>query len=541
MKRRTMAAVLAALMLMTGCGASGGQTADSGGAAGADTKEASDTAKAAKNSGDAPAQAIAERRARAEETGQYSKVAMVWCSFQGAPAGVSRVEQALNEKLREKLALEVEMTVMDISYRQNCRLMLSSGEKCDIFWANMLGYTSCVNDDYCMDLEENDLLSQYGQGILSQLRPEYINACRVGGKLYGLPPVKDFAIGPCAYCIGKEYLDQIGYDYESMYTEDDHETIHTDAATIDDIFARLHAGIPDIPVFAPGPNLVGQGMMVDELGGDDFGVLLNPDSLKVEDLFASDEFKTRISQIYDWNQKGYISKDALSDTQVSMNVRVKSGAAMCMMAQAKPGYINQISAECGRPMIVFQCEDNVLKSSGCASVIWNINQNCEDPVAAMQLMDALYTDPELSNLLIWGQEDVDYVLTEDGHIDFAEGVDVQNAEYFHQMNWQFPNQYIAHVWVGDDLDIGRKTEEFNDKAVRSKAMGFMFDNSAYATELTALTNVYEEYRDQLMYGFLDPEDGIPEMEQRLKAAGLDTYIAAKQAALDQWVEQNGVN
>ena len=43
-----------------------------------------------------------------------------------------------------------------------------------------------------------------------------------------------------------------------------------------------------------------------------------------------------------------------------------------------------------------------------------------------------------------------------------------------------------------------------------------------------------------MLGFLDPEVGIPEMEAKLEAAGLNEYIAAKQAALDEWAAANGV-
>ena len=53
-------------------------------------------------------------------------------------------------------------------------------------------------------------------------------------------------------------------------------------------------------------------------------------------------------------------------------------------------------------------------------------------------------------------------------------------------------------------------------------------------------NIYDEYIKQLMFGFLDPDVGIPEMVERMEAAGLNEYIAAKQKALDEWAAANGV-
>ena len=103
-----------------------------------------------------------------------------------------------------------------------------------------------------------------------------------------------------------------------------------------------------------------------------------------------------------------------------------------------------------------------------------------------------------------------------------------------------PNQYIAHIWEGDPLDLWEKMEDFNNNAVKSKALGFTFDNSDYAAEYTALKNVYDEYIKQIMFGFVEPESGIAEMEEKLESAGLNEYIEAKQAAIDEWAKENNV-
>lgn len=44
------------------------------------------------------------------------------------------------------------------------------------------------------------------------------------------------AMGAGAYCIGQEYLDGIGFDYDSMYEDPENkDIIYTDYDTLDDI------------------------------------------------------------------------------------------------------------------------------------------------------------------------------------------------------------------------------------------------------------------------------------------------------------------
>ena len=543
MKNRVLSLILSsivAISLLSGCGSSP-TSEDTKQTVEADTSQTSSgtTQNDESSSSTDSAQAIIdERKAQAEETGEYQKVIFAFFTWTGRPAGADRIQEKISEYTREKLGLDVELLILDsAAYAQNVRLMLSSGEQLDIFNSNSLGYTTVVNDGYCLDLEEDGLLQTYGSGILDTINPDYIEACRISGQLYGLPQMRDMALGAGTIVIGQEYLDGIGYDYASKEVND---VIHTDWDEIDEIFAQLHEAYPDKYVFAPADNLVTQGSTIDNIGGDNFGVLLDTvNSLTVENLFTSEEFLEKCQRMYDWNQKGYISKDAMTD-DTAISAKIKSGSYMAMLTQGKPGYKRQISGECGRPMVLFQLEGDILKSSAITSMLWHINQACEDPIAAMQVLNAFYTDPYLSNLLMWGEENVDYVVTEDGHITFPEGIDANNAEYYHTMNWLLPNQFIAHIWEGDPLDLWEQTETFNENAATSKALGFSFDNSSYSSEYTALSNIYDEYSKQLTYGFIEPATGLAEMVEKMESAGLDDYIAAKQAALDEWASEKGL-
>ena len=102
-------------------------------------------------------------------------------------------------------------------------------------------------------------------------------------------------------------------------------------------------------------------------------------------------------------------------------------------------------------------------------------------------------------------------------------------------------EILAMPDVKERIEVyNEQTEKFNDESVKSKAMGFTFDNSAVMAEYTALTNVYNEYINQIILGFVEPEAGIAEMNQKLYSAGLQRYMDAKQSALNAWAAEKGI-
>lgn len=520
--------ILSMVLVLSACGSDGAVSEK-------DTSAVSDVITES-NMSPAYQKAIDERRAKHEKTGEYQKVTYAIYTWTGRPEGTDRIQEAMNRILREKLCLEIEILAMDFSsYKQNIQLDLTNNDRqIDWYGGNVLGYTACVNNGFCYDLDEGDLLKTYGPGIEELVPGEYQKACKYAGHLYGIPPIKDYAITATAVMIGKEYLDAIGYEYK----EDEKQEVPSSWNEIENIFTQLQRKFPDKYVFAVSGNQFSQGSVVDDLGNDWFGVLLDPTKDRtVVNLMESDEWMDMVKRMYRWNKMGFISADALTDS-TSASAKIKSGDYLSMLAQSKPGYKSQISGECGREMIVFRLGKDIIKSTGITAVITCLNRATPDPVAAVQLMNELYTDPQLSTLLVWGEEGTDYVTDPDGRIHFPDGVDTRNAEWYHSMNWEMPNQYICPVWVGDSQDLGSRIMDFNAQAEKSIAMGFTFDNSAYTAEYAALQNIYDEYANQLLYGFLDPVSGTAEFNEKLKAAGLNKYIAEKQRQLDVWFVDN---
>ena len=488
------------------------------------------------------AEAISNRKARGRAEGDYPKVVIAFFDWTGRPAGLDRINALISTYTRDTLGVDVELKILDYStYGDDVKLMLSSGDHVDLYSTCFLGYSNCINSGYALDLEQDGMFDDYCLGIKTKIKKEYLDACRVGGVLYGTPPIKDYAIETCAICIGSEYLDGIGYDVSSHPIGE----LGYPKATwdeINDIYAQLHERYPDKCVMATQDNILAQGSKVDNIGGDYYGVLLDPeDSLKVSDVFSSDIFREWCLRTYEWNQAGYISDDALTD-DTGASAKVRSGACMAMMASCKPGYKTQIEGECGREMVVFDVGESFMGSSAVSSILWCVNRDTEDPVAALQVLEALYTDPVLENIICWGEEGREYIVNADGTITYSEGLDANSSEYYPNVTWLMPNPYLAHVWQGDPIDLGKEIEEFNDNcSCKSKALGFTWDNAAYAAEYTALNNAYEEFAPAIVHGLVEPSEGIARLEVALKAAGLDRYMAAKQRALDVWAQEKECN
>lgn len=516
MKKKIVAMLMASVMAFTlcACGGSGdgGDTAQSGG--GESTAQSGGDSASAESSG----------------SGEVTKLIMAFPTWTGAPADTQKVQEAMNDITRDKLGIEIELQITDYgSYNQSMTLALSGGEQVDILSTLGFTYANAVQQGYLKDLEENDLLSTYGSGIVEVMGQENIDACRVAGVLYGLPNNRDMAQGRGCASIGTEYLEGIGYDLSG-----DSEILRISLDELNDIYEQIHEKYPDKEVYRPSTGSMSQFSNVDSLGGNIFGVLLdNGKELKVENLFTSDFYMDYCKRMYDYNQKGYISQDAATDTTAGTEL-VKAGALMSYTTGGKPGIKAQETNLCGRDMTIIQTMDDYVSSTSVASFPWTIPITSANPEAAMRYLNELYTNPDLANVMAWGIEGEHYQLGDDGLADFPEGVDASSSGWNHSMGWLMPNQFITHIWTGNSPDLWDEMKEFNGSATVSAASGFTFDSTNVANEMTAVQNVYNEYQASVEYGFVDPETGIAEMNEKMMSAGLQKIIDEKQAQLDAW-------
>ena len=470
--------------------------------------------------------------------GETKKIIVAFCTWSGPPPDLRKIQDALNAITVPAIGVEAELLVLDFaSYSQQMNLMMSGSEQLDeiITLGGNLYLTGVQNRQYT-DLEENGLLQTYGQGIIDAVGMDFINACRVGGVLYGLPNNRDMAVGKGCFAFRTDILEAVGYQFQKS-GEIEKGTMDT----INDLFAKIHAQFPDIEVYRPVTGALGQNANVDYLGGNVYGVLMDSGStLNVVNFFETDFYRNYCNQVYTWNRAGYISPDAEIDT-TAVGDLVKAGVLAAYNTGGKPGIKAQEGNLCGYDMTIIQTGVDFMSSSAVAGFPWVMPINTVDPVASMKWLNMIYTDADMMNTICWGLEGVHYVQGADGLLTFPSGVDASTSGYNHAMNWMFPNQYLLKVWTGDDPNLWTNMRSFNNNSGKSKALGFAFDSSSVSTEMTSVINVYEQYQKSLEFGIMDPAEGIPQMNSAMKSAGLEKIIAEKQSQLNAWATVNGVS
>lgn len=197
MKKKVAAIFMASIMAfsLAACGSNGGSS-DSGKTDSGDKSTAASTADTG--------------------SGEVEKIIVSFPTWTGAPADTEKVQEAINDITRDKIGVEVELSITDFgSFNQNTTLALSANEEIDVLACVGFSYTTGVQQGYLSDLEENDLLATYGPDIADAVGQQNIDACRVGGVLYGLPSNRDIAQGRGCAAIATEYLDGIGYEVNS--------------------------------------------------------------------------------------------------------------------------------------------------------------------------------------------------------------------------------------------------------------------------------------------------------------------------------------
>lgn len=201
-----------------------------------------------------------------------------------------------------------------------------------------------------------------------------------------------------------------------------------------------------------------------------------------------------------------------------------------------PKIAQQYTNNYGHPFENVQISDSMIWSGNSGA--WMVNSGCKNPSAACKFMNLLYTDEYVDNLLVYGEEGVDYKLDENGCAVAPDGyTDLNSVAYTDNMNYYFwGNKWLTYPVAGGLYGEEKETnKQQNYDGDHSNYYGFLYDYSDKEAEYTACLNIVEEYKKSLWVGAADVDATLAEMTKRLKAAGMDDLIQGKQEQLDAWM------
>ena len=439
------------------------------------------------------------------------------------------VEENLSNIVYDKIGAKVKLLPMTgANYQQEVNLMITSGEKLDLVNASARNtFSSDVTSNKLLGLDE-ETVRKYAPDAMEVIG-DYMEATTVDGKIYGFPTIRDMA-SAYGLILRNDIIEKYGIDADAGLTVEQ----------LDDLFARIKEGEPDKYVTQPqsqGTSILESLFKTYDGLGDTMGVLMDwgQGDLTVQNLFDTEYYEECVRKAREWNEKGYILPDASTNPDTGV-AYFKTGKVASTMSLIHPGVPTDSTNMTGIPCSTAIVNPAFGNTQTVGAVIQSIPVSCKNPEKVLEFVNLLYSDAEVYNALVWGIEGTHYqhVKGSEKWITYPDGVTGETSGYTLSATYAFGNRYLSYIWNTDPEDLNEKYEEFNDNAIKSKALGFVFDTTPVKAEAAAVQAVMDEYRLPLENGVIDPDENLPKFRQALKDAGIDTVIAEKQRQLDEW-------
>jgi putative aldouronate transport system substrate-binding protein len=466
-----------------------------------------------------------------DDTNKPYEAVMAYSIFEAMPRDIQLVEDEINKITVPKINVKVKLApISATNYRQQINLMLSGSEKIDLLAVYSDSFGSYVSKGQLLPL--NNLLDKYGEGIRVIVDKDYLRAGTVDGKLYAVTTTMKPASAYGAM-IRKDLLDKYRIDASEIKS----------LADFEQILKFMKEKEPELPLLVPAApwQSILNGASNSDVLGDGIGVLQNYEKdLIVTNFYETKEYDQLLHKIREWNNAGYIMKGAALNKENNTDL-FKSNKAFAALVTIYPGLAETNSRVAGTDIVTISFTKPIISTKDVQEIQWSIAKNSKDNVKAMQLLNLMYSNQEINNLLSWGIEGKHYVKTGAADIiDYPKGINISNTGYGLNIYWQFPNPYPQYTWKGWAPNFYAKLKEFSGGAIKSKALGFTFDPTSVKTELAAVNNIINQYVVPLESGIVDPDRVLPEFLLKLKAAGIDKVIAEKQRQLNEWAKENNI-
>ena len=530
MKKQTVAVLVAGLMitLFTGCGSSATENSAKQGSTTA-TLENTNANSAQSESADAANLESTEVESSAKvDGGGYTVHYMYLVAQEGADQDA--VEKAVDELAMKELNMHVDLIPVTIgTWNSQLPMMLASGEPLDIFIALSNQFSSYIDSGYVVNLADYQDDLKDAQETLG----EDFNAGYIGDFLIGTSQMKERAY-PEGIVVRKDIFEELGYSV------DDFDCNTEDLSSYDKItemYAKVKEKYPEM-VCLDGTGVMGNGTMayVDTMNSN-FGVLENyGQTTTVTNYFESDQFKKLCEIAKTWYDNGYESKD-IAVNKDSGELKMKAGNCFSFMCFVKPNTNIEKKAQTGYDTVYIPISQGVKSTTAVSSALFCVASSAEDPEKAAQFLNWTYQSREFNDLINWGIEGKDWVLTDDGMAAYPDGIDASTVGYHNDFGFVYPNQFAGHPWEGNPSDIWEQYATYNSSLLKSKAFGFNFDSTKVATQEAQLNSVSDQYLNMLAFGTVDIDSTLKEFNDALYAAGLQDVIDEKQAQLNAWLAE----
>lgn len=457
-----------------------------------------------------------------------------------APTGMDKVMEALNVKLKEKINATLEIRYLGWGdYQTKYPLVLAAGEDVDFVYAA----------DWCMYNQEapKNAFREITTEDIQKYMPRHFENCdpiayeqaKLNGKMYMITTsTPDVRCSVMAY--RKDLANKYGIANMTKLSEftDYFKAI---AENETDIYPMYLSNSYDAPFWGIA-NGLGNEINKSDLTGLCYGT--EDSAISLQPIYADpygSAFKTAWTTMKEWYDAGYVNKDILSNTVTSRDSFVQGKSAIAfgnsvdmqsVLASAKDkgfevGLIPMIDAQ-SKTIAVSYLNNGVALAA-----------TSKNPERTMMVLDLIMEDEEFNNIVYFGIEGENYVVTEDSKIGLPEGVTNDTNTYPPDASgFWFANkdQHLPLAsWSDDYLAL---KAQIPDMLYKQKFAAFAPDLTNIQTETANINLVIQQYMWPLNVGMVDNVDeAIATLKDRLIAAGIETVQKEVQSQADTFMGQ----
>ena len=295
--------------------------------------------------------------------------------------GVDEVEKALNAYIEPLIGANVDITFINSgSYQDTVAQMVRTGDPLDICFLSETNLRSLVSQEAVRPL--NNLIAEYGNGIIEAVGEQYIEAAYIDGELYAIPSMKDMAL-----CRMLVYRMDIAEECGVVEDLNNVQTIYD----LTDIYAKVAEKYPDMDMFGGAPNAQTFVSWTWDALSDSLGVLMDyGQTTEVTNVFETEEYMNLCKLVRTWYTNGWIDRDIATGTDF-WNNRIKAGNTFSGMTSYKPGNVETCSTMVGYELGYVILMDPLRCTSNVMNATLSIPESSKHPEKAMQFLQLWYT------------------------------------------------------------------------------------------------------------------------------------------------------
>lgn len=555
MKKRTICLLLAMIMVLSIVLAGCSKTAET--PAADETPATTEPAETTDNT---------ETPEAPEETAEPAleqKTIQLMITGAGKQANSDKVWAAFNEQLQQYVP-NTTVEFIDVSfdeYSEKFSQVLASGEGVDLAWTGwLINKPQNIADGNLMPLD--DLLAEYGQGIVDILGEEVVEIHRnaADGKLYYLPSWQ----GLCGERRGWLVVTEIAELAGDTWIEDTEAALNkwrNNYSGIEDFQAVLDQATKYLAA-AKEAGKLGAGINTGRafgwsmyngmysflgVGGAEIGITYCDGTFTVKDGVAGEHYKLYAKTMADWYKEGYIRSDIMSvDTSTLTTPKNGEITDTTYVFSCDP-YLTEADqeaaiADAGMDMTYLPIEENAYLILG-GDTSYAIPYCADEPERAMMVLNAIYSQPDLYNTLIYGIEGEDYTKNADGTITTSYvGASPTADDSYGIQRWIIGSCKNALINNGTDPNYYADLEALEETARVNPFLNFTFDRTNVEGICASILNVYYEYGPQIDNGVAGDnwEELYNNYMAARKDAGIEELVTEFQNQLNAYIEANNI-